>query len=311
MSAGDLSVPLVLPETNLAFSETTGESYVVYLPSMSVLPGQDVYFWVASDGATYIADAGQAAPVFTQLARGSAVPWAVRQPGFKVEIVSEGFQLPVNIAFVPNPGPGPDAPMYYVTELYGAIKVVTRSGEVRDYATGLLNFNPTGVFPGSGEQGLTGLVVNPANGDVYAGMLYSTDPSNDAAPHYPKIVRFTSNDGGLTSATQTIILNMVGETQGQSHQISNFSFGPDGKLYVHMGDGFTTAAAQNLDSFRGKILRLNSDGTAPSDNPFYAGPTSTARDYVFAYGLQLEPRGGAGEPRLCSARDVRRKPVPC
>ena len=49
----------------------------------------------------------------------------------------------------------------------------------------------------------------------------------------------------------------------------------------------------NLDSFRGKVLRMNLDGTAPSDNPFYnAGNGITARDYVFAYGLR-NPFGGA------------------
>ena len=54
---------------------------------------------------------------------------------------------------------------------------------------------------------------------------------------------------------------MVGETQGQSHQISNITIGPDGKLYVHVGDGFDTAMALNLDSYRGKILRMNLDGS--------------------------------------------------
>ena len=54
------------------------------------------------------------------------------------------------------------------------------------------------------------------------------------APHYPKVVRFTSTDGGLTATTQTIILNMTGETQGQSHQISNLTFGPDGETRIYV-----------------------------------------------------------------------------
>jgi PKD repeat protein len=85
---------------------------------------------------------------------------------------------------------------------------------------------------------------------------------------------------------------MAGETQGQSHFISNFSIGPDGKLYVHMGDGFDATTALDLNSFRGKILRLNLNGTAPADNPFYnAGNGITARDYIFAYGFR-NPFGG-------------------
>src|SRR6185436_11347426 len=173
------------------------------------------------------------------------MPWVVKQLGYTVEVVAGGFQLPVNIAFLPNPGPNLTDPLFYVTELYGTIKVVRRNGTVSVFAANLLNFNPTGAFPGSGEQGLAGIVVDPATGNVFAGMLYE---SGTNGPHYPKVVKFTSNDGGLTAATQTTILNMAGETQGQSHQISNFSLGPDGKLYVHMGDGFTTAAAQNLAS---------------------------------------------------------------
>src|SRR5262249_46968205 len=160
--------------------------------------------------------------------------------------VATGFQLPVNIAFVPNPGLAPGAPLYYVSELYGQIKVVRRNGVVSDYATGLLNYDPLGQFPGSGEQGLSGIVVDGASGDVFASMLYDA-----GGPHYPKVVRFHSTDGGLTAATQTTILDMIGETQGQSHQVSNLSFGPDGKLYLHMGDGFDASTAQNLSSFRG------------------------------------------------------------
>lgn len=220
--------------------------------------------------------------------------WIVRQPGYKVEVVATNFQLPVNIAFVPNPTYHPDDPFFYVTELYGTIKIVTHDGTVSDYATNLLNFNPTGAFPGSGEQGLSGIAVDPATGDLFVGFLYEDINSlANPKPHYPRIVRFHSNDGGLTAAARTTILDMFGETQGQSHQISNFSFGPDGKLYVHMGDGFDTTKGQDLNSFRGKILRLNLDGSPATNNPFYnAANGITATDYVFAYGLR-NPFGGA------------------
>jgi glucose/arabinose dehydrogenase len=202
--------------------------------------------------------------------------------------VATNFQLPVNIAFVPSPSPEPDAPFFYVTELYGTIKVVSNDRTVSDYATGLLNFNPTGDFPGSGEQGLTGITVDPASGDVYATMLYKV-----GSFLYPKVVRFHSLDGGRTAQSQTVILDMYPENQGPSHQISNVSIGPDSKLYVHMGDGFSAATAGNLDSFRGKILRLQLDGSPAADNPFYnAQDGITARDYIYAYGLR-NPFGGA------------------
>jgi glucose/arabinose dehydrogenase len=222
-----------------------------------------------------------------------SVPFVAMEPGFTIDVVAEDFQLPVHIAFVPNPGPNPDDPLFYVTELYGAIKVVTNDFTVSDYATGLLNFNPTGDFPGSGEQGLTGIVVEPEAGDVIATRVTSEIPFDDQSPHHPQVIRFTSSDGGRTASSMTVLLDMVGESQGQSHQISNVSIGPDGLLYVHNGDGFNSTTAQNLDSYRGKVLRMNLDGSPASDNPFYSAADGiNSRDYVFAYGLR-NPFGGA------------------
>ncbi len=287
------SAPLSVPESDLTITNDLGQDITIYLPAAAVAPGQAAVFWISTNGSTYTGDLSQEVPDFSELARGAPVPWSVEQPGFKVEVVATGFQLPVNIAFIPNPGPDPDDPLYYVTELYGTIKVVLRDGTVADYATDLLNFNPTGNFPGSGEQGLTGITVDPGTGDVYAAMLYSTNPNDDNAPHYPKVDRFTSLDGGRTADRQITLLDMVGETQGQSHQISNLSFGPDAMLYVHMGDGFDAARAQDLNSYRGKILRMDKIGAALPDNPFYdAGDGITARDYIFAYGVR-NPFGGA------------------
>src|SRR5262249_255721 len=147
------------------------------------------------------------------------VPWSAR-PGYRVEVAAGGFQLPVNIAFVPDPLPGPDAPYYYVSELYGTIKVVYRDGTVHDFATGLLNFSPTGVFPGSGEQGLAGLAVQPGTRLVYASRLYDA-AGGDSGVHYPEVIRFNSTDGGRTASEVVSVKDMVGEVQGQSHQISS------------------------------------------------------------------------------------------
>jgi glucose/arabinose dehydrogenase len=178
--------------------------------------------------------------------------------------------------------------------LYGNIKVVSRDGTASDFIRGVLNYQPNGQFPGSGEQGLTGIVVDPVSGDVFASMLYASSPGG---PTYPKVVRFKSSHGGRVSGSSTTILDMAGESMRESHQISILSVGPDGKLYVHVGDGFDSSTALNLDSFRGKILRLNLDGTPATDNPFYSASNGiNGRDYVFAYGLR-NPFGGAWRGR--------------
>ncbi|HPF39364.1 MAG TPA: PQQ-dependent sugar dehydrogenase [Phycisphaerae bacterium] len=280
---------VALPATNLVFMTDEGASVTVYIPAIAVSGTDEDVYWISAAGSTFVGDVMQTTPDFSTLARGSPVPWTTPIPGYQVDVVATGLRLPVNIAFVPGASMGgPEVPLYYVTELYGGIKVVSNQGNVSSYASNLLNFSPTGAFPGSGEQGVSGIVVDPATGDVYAGMLYNGGPA-----HYPKVVRFTSNDGGFTAATQTTILDMPGESQGQSHFISNMTIGPDDKLYVHMGDGFDAATAQNMNSYRGKILRMNFDGSPVTDNPFYdAGDGISSVDYICASGVR-NPFGGA------------------
>src|SRR5207249_4393629 len=116
----------------------------------------------------------------------------------------------------------------------------------------LLNYQPTGQLPGSGEQGLGGMAIDPSNGDLIVAMLYSSNPSDANAAHYGKIVRLHSNDGGVTMSSQKTLLSMPNESTGQAHNLSDVSIGPDGKLYVHNGDGFS-GDAQKLNKFRGKI----------------------------------------------------------
>ncbi len=288
------STGLVLPEFEFVFYDAQGDEARVYLPSMNLGGGAQRLFWVSENGSSFEADGSPNTPDFSVLVRSAPVPWTLSDPAYRVDVVAKDFQLPVNIIFVPEPGEDPDDPFFYVTELYGTIKVVTRDYTVSDYATGLLNFNPTGNFPGSGEQGVGGLAVDPLTGDLFVGLLYDSDPPG--GDHFPKVIRMTSADGGLTMSSSSTILDMPGEEQGQSHFISNITIGPDDKLYVHMGDGFDALTALDLDSFRGKILRFEKSGAACVDNPFYDDSDGiNARDYVFAYGLR-NPFGGAWRP---------------
>jgi len=294
------SQPLVAPNSQLSFTDVQGIARAVYLPAVDLAAWQRLDLWAAADGSVYFGDADDDAPDFTRIARSAplAVPFVAARSGFVVEQVGRDYRLPVNIAFVPDPGPEPHDPLYFVTELYGSIQAVARDGSRHQFATGLLDYNPQGPISGSGEQGLTGIAVerDAAQRDVYR--LYVTMLWDNGAPpgnavHYPKVERLDSAPGGLSMASRTVLLNMRPETQGQSHQISHVSIGPDDKLYVHNGDGFDASTALNLNSFRGKVLRLNKDGSAPADNPFYnAADGVSARDYVFAYGLR-NPFGGA------------------
>lgn len=277
-----------LPESELSLYDGEGAGHTIFLPPVLLPPSATLHLWVSANGSVHESAAGERAPDFTRIVRGAPVPWTAAQKGFAVEHVAGGFQLPVNIAFVPHPREEPDSPFFYVTELYGDIKVVTRGGAVRDYAKDLLGFYPPGSFPGAGETGLTGIAVEPESGDVLVASLYL-----HAGWTYPRIVRLSSDDGGLTAARVTTVLDMPDEQQAPSHQISNVSIGPDGKVYFHMGDAHDARYAQDLGTMRGKILRMNRDGSAPEDNPFYDPSDGIgAADYIYALGFR-NPFGGA------------------
>jgi len=215
--------------------------------------------------------------------------WAVYESGFEIQLASHGLQLPVNIAFHPNPGTNAHDPFFYVAELYGNIKWAARDGHLHDYATNVLNFDPLGPFPGSGEKGLAGLWVE-TNGNLLATMLYAPN-TNDPGVQYPKVTRFLSAPDGK-SATGTVDLLLIPEPSGASHQISHVETGPDGLIYVNVGDGTTPSYAQNTNSYQGKILRMNPNGTPATNNPFFNAANGTnATDYIYAYGLR-NPFGG-------------------
>jgi glucose/arabinose dehydrogenase len=118
---------------------------------------------------------------------------------------------------------------------------------------------PVGVVPGVspvGEAGLLGLAVSPDEW-VYAYLTSAFDN---------RIVRFRLDAIG---SQETIL---TGIPRGSIHAGGRIAFGPDGKLYAGAGDAGTTANAQNPASLGGKILRLNPDGTVPSDNPTAGSP---------------------------------------
>ncbi|MFO1220062.1 MAG: PQQ-dependent sugar dehydrogenase [Burkholderiaceae bacterium] len=113
-----------------------------------------------------------------------------------------------------------------------------------------------------GERGLLGVALHPgfdSNGYIY---LYYTATSPTT---HNRVSRFTLS--GNTAINETILLELptLGAT---NHNGGAIHFGIDGKLYVGVGDNAVGANAQSTTSPLGKVLRLNDDGTVPTDNPF-------------------------------------------
>jgi len=105
------------------------------------------------------------------------------------------------------------------------------------------------------------------------GYLYVVSVRGEPYPHH-RISRFTAV--GDTAASESELVLFEGDDQtklgGQvpaGHQGGAIHFGADGKLYVAIGEQTAEQPAQSLDTLQGKILRLNSDGTIPTDNPFF------------------------------------------
>ncbi len=187
-------------------------------------------------------------------------------PGFKVEKKVSDLKLPVNLAFVPKPKSGKSTPLLYVTELYGQVKAISRDWKTHTFAKNLLNFKPSRKFPGTGESGVTGICVEPETGDVFVSLIYE-DKEDRKNKIKNKLLRMKSKDGLKMDSTETIMEGIPSTTR--AHQIQALSIGFDGKLYVNVGDGGSwREAPQNLKDLRGKILRMNLDGSIPKDNPY-------------------------------------------
>lgn len=178
--------------------------------------------------------------------------------GFQVERFATGFDVPVHIAFAPtgmySGFPTNQQPYLYVTELYGQIKVVYKDGSSSTYASNILNFDPFGSITGGGQMGLIGLYVDDQTGDLIVGTTYI---ENSQVKN--KVIKFiTSNDGRTSTGQQTLI---SGLPSSPSHQVEQITKGPDGKIYIQLGDGLNEQNAQNDGILAGKIIRMNMDGS--------------------------------------------------
>ena len=279
-------------EIHLGGADGSGNSGEIFLPTIEVEPGSEEHLWIAENGSTFFGRDTESSPIFETMLRHTPRPWAVRQAGFRAELVASDLKLPVKLAFPLEPGALDSDVLLYATELYGTIMLVRRDGTTEVFLDGLLDFDPIGTFPGAGEIGLTGLVVDPVDGDLLVSLVYPLDPGPSPTQFSGRVQRLGVDEEGRFNGQVHTVLDMAPDLMTSAHQISDLSFGPDGKLYVHQGDGYQPERAHDLHSFLGKILRLNRSGTAPADNPFY-DPTDgiDAADYVFAYGFR-NPFGG-------------------
>ncbi len=193
---------------------------------------------------------------------------------FQNEILATGFNLPTNIEFLPDD-------RLLVAELAGTIKVLPPPYTTPDPTPFLqLNLNIPG-YAGF-QQGIFDIALDPnftINHFYY--VFYTKD-----VPNKDRLSRFTANAAlnGTVPGSEAILYEDP-QTANTEHHGGAINFGNDGKIYFTTGEHFDGANAQNLSNPRGKLHRINVDGTVPTDNPFYdgAGPNW---DSIWAYGLR-------------------------
>ena len=179
----------------------------------------------------------------------------------KVETVAENLKIPWEIDFAAD----------------GRIFFTERVGNLRVIEKGLVSEPIISLKVSGTEGGLLGLALDPNfKENHYLYLYYSYFDSSDI---YNRVVRYTESENKLSD--ETILLDRIPGSKW--HDGGRIKFGPDGKLYITTGDAANYNLAQDLDSLAGKILRINSDGTMPEDNPF----TDSA---IFSYGHR-NPQG--------------------
>lgn len=188
---------------------------------------------------------------------------------YKIESLVSGLYVPWSIVFT-----SPDRML--VTE---------RNGNVRVVQNGQLMKEPLVTFPevlGKGEEGLMGMAVDPQYQQNK--FLYVCYAQPQDGNFKDKVVRL--KDNGSTAVIDKELL--TGIPAATNHAGCRVMFGPDGKLYVTTGDATDGEIAQQMNSLGGKILRMNTDGSIPADNPF---PNS----YIYSLGHR-NPQGIAWQP---------------
>lgn len=196
--------------------------------------------------------------------------------GFTTQNLANGISAPTCMAFAPDG-------RLFIGEQGGTIKVY-KNGALLGTSFAQLTVNS------SGERGLLGLEFDPnyvTNGFIY---VYYTKPGSPLRNRVSRLTSDAANRDIMQSGSESLVLEFD-PLNATNHNGGSLKFGPDGKLYVAIGENAITTNAQNYDNYLGKLLRINADGSAPTDNPFYTStpdgtPPTAASQRLWALGLR-------------------------
>ena len=213
----------------------------------------------------------------------------LNDPNLQINQIVAGLSQPTAMAFIGR----------------GDILVLQKAdGRVRRVIDGMLQ--PGHVLDvavdSASERGLLGIAVHPEFPVTPFVYLYYTESSTGGdstnSPLANRVYRYTWDGNALVSPT--LILNLP-VLPGPNHNGGTMTFGPDGKLYIVIGDLNHNGQLQNFSTGpapdnTGVIFRINDDGSAPSDNPFFVQGGNLAKYYAYgvrnSFGLAFDPLTG-------------------
>jgi glucose/arabinose dehydrogenase len=193
---------------------------------------------------------------------------ATLPPGFTETQIASELSNPTAMAFAPD----------------GRLFVCLQAGQLRVIKDGALLPTPflTVTVNSSGERGLLGVAFDPdfaTNNFVYVYYTATTPAIHN------RVSRFTANGDVAVPGSETVILELNNLSSATNHNGGALHFGPDGRLYIAVGENATPSNAQTLANLLGKMLRINKDGSIPADNPFFNQATGVNRA-IWALGLR-------------------------
>ncbi|MFD0893448.1 PQQ-dependent sugar dehydrogenase [Luteolibacter ambystomatis] len=189
-----------------------------------------------------------------------AAPAATLPAGFAETRIATGLN-PVTMTFAPDG-------RLFLCEKQGLLRVIEGEKLVEKPLLDL-----TAKVDGWNERGLLSVCFDPdyaRNGWIYVYYTHNRKPEDTShQSSNNRVSRFTIKGGAIDPATETVILELTDLSKIGWHNGGGLRFGKDGKLYVGTGENANGGYAQDGGNLLGKLLRINKDGSIPSDNPYY------------------------------------------
>ena len=238
---------------------------------------------IVSPTVTASARPGLATAAATATATPVPTPTPVPKPPILADVpVQTGLSVPWDLAFAPD----------------GRIFVTERPGNVLIFESGAPNARRIGHFSvpnmrAQGEAGLMGIALDPDF--ARNGLLYVCASRVDQGEWRNQVLQLKATGNEISFDGYVI---RTGMRAAVAHDGCTVRLGPDRKLWVSMGDSTVGRLAQDAGSLNGKILRVNTDGSIPADNPVLPGHNERSAVYTWGHrnpqGLAFQP--GTGVP---------------